>query len=59
MLRISDCYRVASFDFDLDTPGDRQSSLYKIDVLIETLTQFREALAIEATRAAERSRSKR
>jgi hypothetical protein len=59
VLRISDCYRVASFDFDLDTPGARQNSLYKIDVLIETLIQFREALTLEAGRAADGSRSKR
>lgn len=58
-LRISDCDRITSFDFDLDSAGDRQNSLYKIDVLIDTLTAFRAALALEAARAAERSRSKR
>ena len=58
-LRISDCYRVASLDFDLGSPGDRQNSLYKIDVLIDTLTRFREALALEVDRANERSGPKK
>jgi hypothetical protein len=59
VLIISDCDRVTSFDFDIDSPGGRQNSLYKIDVLIESLAQFREALILEATRAAERSRPRR
>jgi hypothetical protein len=58
VLLISDCYRVTSLDFDLTTAGGRRNSLYKIDVLIDTLTQFREAFVVEATRATERSRSK-
>lgn len=57
-LTMADCGRVVSFDFDLSTPGARRNSLRKADIMIETLTEFRRALAAEA-RLAERRRGSR
>ena len=56
-LRISDCDRVCSLDFDLDSAAARRNSLHKVTVLIETLIRFREALEIEAERAVEYERA--
>jgi hypothetical protein len=57
-LTLADCSRVVSFDFDLSTARERRNSLQKIDVLVEVLTKFRDALHAEAALAAERSRNK-
>ena len=40
-LRLSDCDRVVSFDFDLDSADGRRNSLYKVDVMIDSLCKFR------------------
>lgn len=49
-LRIADCSSVISLEFDRDTASDRRNSLYKLDVLIDTLTRFRAALEVEFAR---------
>jgi hypothetical protein len=56
-LTLADCDRVVSFDFSVDTPAQRQNSLRKIDLMISTLVEFREALAVEATLAKEKERA--
>jgi hypothetical protein len=55
-LTLADCSRIVSFDFDLSSARQRANSLHKIDVLVDTLTQFRDALQAEAALAAERGR---
>ncbi|HJR45295.1 MAG TPA: hypothetical protein VJ927_06790 [Actinomycetota bacterium] len=55
-LTIADCDRAVSFDFDLSTRGARRNSLRKIDIMIETLKAFRDALADEAAVVAARDR---
>jgi hypothetical protein len=55
-LTLADCNRVVSFDFDLSSARQRANSLHKIDLLVDCLIQFREALRAEADLAAERGR---
>jgi hypothetical protein len=43
-LKISDCARVIELDFPVGYPDARQASMFKLDLLIETLTAFRSAL---------------
>lgn len=57
-LTLADCGRVVGFDFDLSTRGSRRNSLRKIDIMIETLVVFREALREEAGLAEHRERQK-
>jgi hypothetical protein len=59
VLRISDCSRSIDLDFEVATAAERRNSLYKLDVLIGTLIEFRAALEIEADRAAARPRRTR
>jgi hypothetical protein len=58
-LTLADCGRVVSFDFDLGSRGSRRNSLRKIDIMIDTLTAFREALKEEAKLAESRERANR
>lgn len=58
-LTLADCSRVVSLDFDLSTSRQRANSLHKIDLLVESLTQFRDALRAEVDLAAERGRKGR
>jgi hypothetical protein len=58
-LTLADCSRVVSFDFNLSSAKDRANSLHKIDILVDSLTQFRDALRAETDLAAERSRGKK
>ncbi len=56
-LVLSDCGRVVNYDFNLETAGARRNSLHKIDLLVETLRRFRDAMHQEADLAAQRQRS--
>ena len=58
-LTLADCSRVVSFDFDLSSAKQRANSLHKIDALVDSLTQFRDALRAEADLVAERSRGQK
>lgn len=58
-LTLADCSRVVSFDFNLSSAQDRANSLHKIDVLVDSLTQFRDALQAESDLAVERSRGQK
>lgn len=58
-LTLADCSRVVSFDFDLSSARRRANSLHKIDLLVDSLIQFRDALRAEADLAAQRSRGKK
>ena len=58
-LRISACSRTVSLDFELETAAERRNSLHNVTTLIDALTQFRDALVIEADRAAGRTRASR
>jgi hypothetical protein len=55
-LTISDCGRQISLSFDVQ-PSDLANSLYKLDVLLSTLSRFRAALVEEGRLAAEREAS--
>lgn len=48
MLTIADCYHRIQLEFFLGTKRDRRRSFAKIDLLINTLTRFRDALKREA-----------
>lgn len=47
MLIIADCHRAVEFEFYLGTRARRRQSLAKINLLIQFLTAFRDALAKE------------
>ncbi len=51
-LTLPDCYRIVRFDFDLNTKSARRNSLRKIDLMMDALERFREALR-EEVRVAE------
>ena len=48
MLIIADCHRIVEFEFYLGTRKHRRQSLAKAELLIDTLTRFRDALKREA-----------
>ena len=46
-LGVADCSRTISLAFDYYTKEDRDNALHKVDTMINTLTEFREALEKE------------
>jgi hypothetical protein len=48
LIFLADCRRVTELEFFLGTKRDRAISLQKIDLLINTLTDFRDALSKES-----------
>lgn len=46
-LDFADCSRVVNMEISLDDEYSRENALYKVDVLIDVLTEFREALVKE------------
>ena len=46
-LGIADCNRTITLSIDYDGEEDRKNALHKVDTLIDTLTEFREALEKE------------
>lgn len=46
-LGIADCSRTITLSIDHDSYEDRENALFKVDTLINTLTEFREALEKE------------
>ena len=48
LIHLADCDRRVQIEFFLGTEQDREISLKKINLLIETLTRFRDALAKES-----------
>jgi hypothetical protein len=59
MLTLADCRRRIELEFCLSTAPGRRRSLAKIDLLLEVLSRFRDALAAEARLIAERDREKK
>jgi hypothetical protein len=47
-LKLADCYREASFDFDLSSAEERQNSLHKIRKIAEVINAVHQAIEIEA-----------
>jgi hypothetical protein len=47
ILEIADCENRISLEFDVTSADQRQNSLHKVDTLVATLQQFREALEAE------------
>ena len=52
---VADCGRQISLSFEV-SPDELANSLYKVDVLIDSLTRFRAALVEEGRLSAERER---
>lgn len=48
LMHIADCQRVIQLEFFLGTEHDREVSLKKINLLVDTLTRFRDTLAKES-----------
>jgi hypothetical protein len=48
LLILADCYKRVEFEFCLGTRKHRRRSLVKINLLIDVLTRFRDALAKES-----------
>ena len=48
-LKVADCDRIVSLSMDFHTIGLANNSIYKLDLLIETLKEFREAFAKEVS----------
>jgi hypothetical protein len=46
-LMIGDCNRHISIDIDIATEEDRDNTLYKLDLLIDSLNKFKEAILVE------------
>ena len=53
-LEIADCTNHIRLEFDVETPGGRENSLYKIETLIGSLRRFQAGLQAEAELRAER-----
>jgi hypothetical protein len=53
-LRIADCENTIQLEFSLDTAGERENALHKIDTLLGSLQRFRDAMAAEARLCAQR-----
>ncbi len=53
-LRIADCANAAHLEFSVDSAEARANALFKIDTLLGVLVRFRDGLAAEADRYAER-----
>ena len=48
VIRIADCHRYVEFEFFLGTAKHRRRNLAKINLLIDVLTKFKEALEKES-----------
>jgi hypothetical protein len=57
-LEIADCTNHIRLEFDVETPGGRENSLYKIETLIGSLRRFQAGLQAEAELRAERERAR-
>jgi hypothetical protein len=53
-LQIANCDRSIQFELEFDTPDQRENCLYKIDTLLEVLSEFRGALVDELERYQDR-----
>ena len=53
-LEIADCANHIRLEFDVETPGGRENSLYKSETLIGSLQRFQAGLQAEAELRAER-----
>jgi hypothetical protein len=57
-LLIADCAHAANLEFSVGSPEARANALFKIDTLLGVLLRFRDGLAAEADRYAERERAR-
>ncbi len=53
-LKLADCNREVSFDFDLSTSENRENSLFKIRKIAEVINAFHRAIETEAESIAQR-----
>jgi len=58
-LKLGDCYRRISFDFQMSTRRERNESLYKINALAETINAVRDAIEAEFRSLDARPRERR
>ena len=47
-LKLADCHREVSFEFDLSSPEDRENSLHKIRKIAEVVNAVHQAIEVEA-----------
>ena len=57
MLEIADCTNQIRLEFDVETPGGRENSLFKIATLIGALERFAAGLVTEAELRIQRERT--
>jgi hypothetical protein len=57
-LEIADCTNTIRLEFDVDTTGSRENSLFKIATLIGALERFRDGLTDEAELRVARERAR-
>lgn len=53
-LKLADCHREVSFDFDLSSAEERENSLFKIRKIAEVINAVHQAIEVEAESIAER-----
>lgn len=58
-LQVADCVNTVNLEFRLDSAGERDNALFKIDTLLVSLSRFRDGLAAEAELAAAREARRR
>ncbi|HEX8265368.1 MAG TPA: hypothetical protein VF596_08150 [Pyrinomonadaceae bacterium] len=58
-LKMGDCYRHISFDFNMDTKENRANSLYKINRIAEVVNAVRDAIQTEADSINNRPQTKK
>ncbi len=58
-LKLGDCYRRISFDFSMETRGERADSLYKINRIAEVVNSVRDAIQAEVDSINSRSQIKK
>ena len=56
VLDIADCSRVVQLDFDMETAVQRRNAIAKANLLVDVITQFRDALVVSAEQVARRQR---
>jgi hypothetical protein len=55
LVKLSDCSRAVTLEFDIGDPGAQANALHKFDVMIEALQAARAGLAVEISRYNDRA----
>jgi hypothetical protein len=52
--QIANCDRSLAWELDFQTPGSRANDMHKLNVLVDTLTKFRDGVKLEQERMVQR-----